>query len=33
MAERKSKPLKQEPVEEEEKTYNRWHLGMWIFGA
>jgi len=30
--ERKSKPLKQEPVEEDEKRYNWWHLGMWLVG-
>jgi Kef-type K+ transport system membrane component KefB len=33
MAERKSKPRKPEPVDEEEKKYNKWFLGMWLFGG
>ena len=31
--ERRSKPRKDEPVEEEEEHYNWWHLGMWLVGA
>lgn len=31
--ERKSKPRKEEPVEEAEKPYNWWQLGMYLVAA